>query len=47
MVLHGAEIDTVGQGKVGVVEQRRFAPTGFWRQSVEPSRQTINNIFGL
>lgn len=47
VLFHGAEIDTIGQGKVGVVEQRRFAPTGFRCQSVESSRQTIDDVLGL
>ena len=45
VLFHGAEIDTVGQGKVGVVEQRRFAPTGFRCQSVESSRQSSDDVF--
>jgi len=47
VLFHGAEIDTVGQGKVWVVEQRRFTPTRLWSQPVEPSRQTIDDVLGL
>ena len=47
VLFHGAEIDTVGERKVGVVEQRRFAPTGLWCQSVESSRQLSDDVLRL
>jgi hypothetical protein len=47
VLFHGAEIDAVGEREVGVVEERRFAPTGLWCQSVESSRQLSDDVLGL